>query len=83
MIEFSFLFEYVSIKYSKSKLDISIEVKSNVSILFIVEEVYLLILASSENPPDKVAPLKEHLFIIKYCIDCCNVLSFSCKIDFL
>ena len=56
----------VLIKSVKSLLYISIFVKSNDSILFIEDAVYLFLLASSENPPDKVDPLNEHLFIIKY-----------------
>ena len=38
----------------------------NALILSIDDFVNLFLLASSENPPDKVAPLKEHLFIKKY-----------------
>ena len=42
--------------------------KFNFSILSIDDSVNLLVDASNENPPDKVAPLNEHLFIKFYLI---------------
>ena len=62
----------------KSELDILMSSNFNCDTRLMDDSVNRFFDDSSENPPDSVAPLNEHRFIMKYLHACVNIFSQQC-----